>query len=90
MSALLFFPVLSFPPGPMSSMEKPEWAHVHNLEQCGQYYQGFVDDYESVLSQHCMATYGVRKSRTNAACCENKDEDKENVQRSDKSKVSDH
>ena len=48
-------------------MEKPTWASDHNLEACGQYYQGLVDDYKSVLSQHCMATvstYGVRKSRT--------------------------
>jgi len=48
-------------------MEKPTWASDHNLEACGQYYQGLVDDYKSVLSQHCMATvstYGVRNSRT--------------------------
>ena len=49
-------------------MDKPTWASDHSLEVCGQYYQGFVDDYKSVLSQHCMATvttYGVRKSRKN-------------------------
>ena len=48
-------------------MDKPTWA---SLEVCGQYYQEFVDDYKSVLSQHCMATvttYGVRKSRTCAS-----------------------
>ena len=59
-------------------MEKPKWASSHNLEVCGQYYQGFVNDYESVLSQHCMdtvTTYGVRKSRTNAAIGKNKEND---------------
>ena len=51
----------------------PEWASKHNLEICGQYYQGFVDDLEavlSVLSQHHMCTvitYGVRRSRSNAS-----------------------
>ena len=60
-------------------MEKPKWASDHNLEVCGQYYQGFVDDYKAVLSQHCMATvttYGVRKSRTNASA--GTDQEKEN------------
>ena len=68
--------VFSLPVVPFSAlssrlhfMEKPKWASDHNLEVCGQYYQGFVDDYKAVLSQHCMATvttYGV-KSRTNAS-----------------------
>ena len=51
-------------------MDKPAWASDHGLEVCGQYYQGLVDDYKSVLSQHQMATvtsYGVRKSRS-CAC----------------------
>ena len=51
-------------------MDKPTWASDHSLEICGQYYQGFVEDYKCVLSQHCMATvttYGVRKSRTCAS-----------------------
>ena len=26
-------------------MDKPTWASDHSLEVCGQYYQGFVDDY---------------------------------------------
>lgn len=49
-------------------MEKPEWAAKYNLELCGHYYQGFVDDYEAALSLHKMETvtsYGVRKSRKN-------------------------
>ena len=39
-------------------MDKPTWASDHSLEVCGQYYQGFVDDYKSVLSQHCTALHG--------------------------------
>ncbi len=57
----------------MASTSKPEWASDLELSVCGNIYQGFVDDYSSVLAQHCMATvstYGVRKSRNN--------EDKEN------------
>ena len=48
----------------------PEWTSKHNLELCGQYYQGFVDDYEAVLSEHRMytvTTYGVRRSRANTS-----------------------
>ena len=41
-------------PKPLAST--PEWASKHNLEICGQYYQGFVDDFEAVLSQHRMCT----------------------------------
>ena len=51
---------------------------VLELSVCGQFYQGFVDDYTLVLVQHCMATvstYGVRKSRKNAVQVM---EDKEN------------
>ena len=61
-------------------MDKPTWASDHSLEVCGQYYHRFVDDYKSVLSQHCMATvttYGVRKSRTCAS--PQTDPEKENV-----------
>lgn len=57
---------------------KPEWAGDLELSVCGDYYQGFVDDYTSVLSQHCIATvstYGVRKSRKNVGHVM---EDKEN------------
>ena len=48
----------------------PEWASEHNLEICGQNYQGFVDDFEAVLPEHRMCTvttYGVRRSRANAS-----------------------
>ena len=58
-------------------MEKPKWAS--ELEVCGQYYHGFVNDYKSVLSQHCMATvttYGVRKSRKSV--CVKANPEKEN------------
>ena len=51
-------------------MEKPKWAEVHNLEPCGLYYQGFVDNYEKVLTQHWLCTvtsYGIRRSRTTTA-----------------------
>ncbi len=47
----------------------PEWASKYSLELCGQYYQGFVGDFEAVLSEHRMCTvttYGVRTSRVNA------------------------
>ena len=55
-------------------MEKPKWASDHALDVCGQYCQGFIDDYKSVLSQHCMATvttYGVRKSTASASVIAN-------------------
>ena len=44
----------------------PEWAAGYSLQPCGQYFQGFVDDYEVVLSCHKIETvtsYGIRKSR---------------------------
>ena len=44
----------------------PKWASDYSLEVRGCYYEGFVDDYDLVLSQHSMesvTTYGVRKSR---------------------------
>lgn len=46
--------------------DKPKWASDHDLHLCGEYYEGFVDDFEAVLSQHRMETvtsYGVRRSR---------------------------
>ena len=58
--------------------DKPKWASDLDLSVCGQFYQGFVDDYTLVLAQHCMvtvSTYGVRKSRKNAVQVM---EDKEN------------
>ena len=57
-------------------MDKPTWASDHGLQVCG---QGLVDDYQSVLSQHQMATvttYGVRKSR--ACACVRPNLEKEN------------
>ena len=45
---------------------KPKWAVDHGLKLCGQYFQGFVDDYKEALSHHTMETvtsYGVRRSR---------------------------
>ena len=46
----------------------PKWARDYSLEVRGCYYEGFVDNYDLVLSQHCMesvTTYGIRKSRRN-------------------------
>ena len=60
-------------------MEKPKWANDHCLEVRGQYYEGFVDDYKSVLAQHRMATvttYGIRRSTTRA--CVHNENEKEN------------
>ena len=34
--------------------DKPKWASDLELSVCGQFYQGFVDDYTLVLAQHCM------------------------------------
>ena len=54
----------------------PKWASNYCLEPRGCYYEGFVDDYDLVLSQHCMesvTTFGVRKSRRNVSS-----DDKEN------------
>ena len=51
-------------------MATPKWAEVHSLEACGLYYQGFVSNYEEVLTQHRMCTvtsYGIRRSRTTTA-----------------------
>ena len=47
-----------------------EWAAGYSLQLCGQYFQGFVDDYEVVLSHHKIETvtsYGIRKSRRDAS-----------------------
>ena len=48
---------------------KSKWAVDHGLKLCGQYFQGFVDDYEAALSHRTIETvtsYGVRRSRGNA------------------------
>lgn len=48
---------------------KPSWATEYGLKLCGQYYEGFVDDYEALLTCHrieTVTTYGVRRSRQNA------------------------
>ena len=40
----------------------PKWADDYNLQRRDCYYEGLVDDYDLVLSQHCMesvTTYGV-------------------------------
>ena len=50
------------------NLSVPKWAKDFNLEVHGCYYEGFVDDYDLLISQHCMesvTTYGVRKSRRN-------------------------
>ena len=64
----------------MSAFNKPsdvpKWTSDYSLELSGCYYEGFVDDHNLLLSQHCMesvTTYGVRKSRNNISV-----EDKEN------------
>lgn len=44
----------------------PNWATENNLQSNGLYYEGFVDDLESVLDYHkvlTVSTYGTRKSR---------------------------
>lgn len=30
----------------------PKWAADYGLKLCGQYFEGFVDDYEDVLIRH--------------------------------------
>ena len=30
-------------------MEKPKWATDYHLVQCGQYFEGFADDYDSIV-----------------------------------------
>ena len=62
------------------SSSVPKWASDYNLQLCGCYYEGFVDNYDLVLSQHCMesvTTYGVRKSRKKAASTEDKENETE-------------
>ena len=42
-----------------------DWAVEYGLEACGQYFQGFVEDYEALLTRHQVETvtsYGVRRS----------------------------
>ena len=59
----------------------PKWTSDYSLEVDGCYYEGFVDDYDLVISQHCMesvTTYRVRKSRRNVSGTNVSVEDKEN------------
>ena len=59
-------------------METPAWAREHNLEACGQYYGGFVDDcYISQYQIAMVTSYGVRKSRTCASVRPNPDKQNE-------------
>lgn len=64
---------------------KPSWAAEYDLKLCGQYYEGFVDDYEALLTRHRLETvtsYGVRRSRQNAggdSTSHNNLENKENT-----------
>ena len=57
--------------------DAPKWASDYGPELSGCYYEGFVDDFNLLLSQHSVrepvTTYGVRKSRNNVSV-----EDKEN------------
>ena len=67
------------------SNSKPKWAVDHGLQLCGQYYEGFVDDYEAVLNSHMIETvtsYGVRRSRQAASSTLHKFifDDKENIE----------
>ena len=63
---------------------KPSWATDHGLQLCGQYYEGFVDDYEAVYTRHrieIVTSYGVRRSRQNASGESNcHPDDKENIE----------
>ena len=62
-------------------MEVPNWATDNNLRANGLYYEGFVDDLESVLDYHkvvTVSTYGTRKSRKGAGLANNHIEGKEN------------
>ena len=43
-------------------MEVPKWATDNNLRANGLYYEGFVDDLESILDYHkvvTVSTYGT-------------------------------
>ena len=72
---------------------KPSWAVEHGLQRCGQYYEGFVDDYEAVLDSHRIETvtsYGVRGTRQNASGNINAtSDDKENIDIQDTKSPSD-
>ena len=60
---------------------KPSWAVDHGLQLCGQYYEGFVDNYEAVLTCHRIETvtsYGVRRSRQTASSSHS--DNKENIE----------
>lgn len=44
-------------------MQTPQWAE--GLQQVGMYYEGYVDDLDSILDKHKIATlttYGTRSS----------------------------
>lgn len=64
-------------------MEKPAWAE--GLSPKGVYFEGFVDDADSLLEQYkaeTVTTYGVRRSRgKNSKTLEQdcSEEDKENA-----------
>ena len=66
---------------------KPRRATDHGLQLCGQYYEGFVDDYEAVYTRHRIETvtsYGVRRSRQNTSGESNcHPDDKENLEAQD-------
>ena len=47
-------------------MNVPSWAR--ELKKVGFYYEGFVEDIDSVRQKHqaaTVSTYGIRRSRTN-------------------------
>ena len=73
---------------------KPSWAVEYGLQLCEQYYEGFVDDYEAVLTRHrieTVASYGVRQSRQNASrdSTSHNLDDKENIDIQDSKSQSD-
>ena len=60
---------------------KPKWAIDHGLQLCGQYYEGFVNNYEAVLSHHKMETvtsYGSRQNASSSTTPEHHSDEKEN------------
>ena len=66
-----------------AQMDVPNWATDYNLRANGLYYEGFVDELESLLDYHkvvTVTTYGTRKSRKVAAVTDlgNDTEGKEN------------
>ena len=60
---------------------KPQWAVDNNLEASGLHYEGFVNDFQSVLSKHqmsIMTTYGTPRRSRNCADKGCSDDSKEN------------